>query len=81
MERLLASWQRDSGAKPPTNLKKWLKTNHYLPTDQAEIDADVENAAAMACRDGLSVKSDLVGLGLHIQDLGSVSGLPQRAPD
>ena len=79
--KLISSWQRDSAPKPPTNLKGWLKTNHHLPSDQEQIDDAVQNAAVAAHRDGLPVHSDLVQLGLHIQDLGSVSGFPQRPSD
>jgi ABC-type transport system involved in cytochrome c biogenesis ATPase subunit len=78
---LIGSWQRDSGLKPPTNLKKWLRTNHYLPSDQAEIDAAVQNAAVTSHRDGLLVHPDLVELGLRIEDLGSSSGFQERPTD
>lgn len=79
--KLIGSWQRDSASKPPTNLKQWLKTNHYLPSDPEQIDAAVLSATVKAYRDGLPVHSDLVELGLHFQNLGSVSALPPRAPD
>lgn len=74
--KLISSWKRDSANKPPTDLKQWLKTNHLLPDDQEQIDAAVQNAAVAAHRDGRHVPSDLMELGLHILDLGSVSGPP-----
>lgn len=70
-ERLLESWRRDAAPEEPKDLKKWLKTNHFLPTEEDQLNAAVESAAVAAHRGSLPLHPDLVGLGLRIQGLGS----------
>ena len=70
-ERVLESWRRDSAPEEPKDLKKWLKANHFLPTEEAQLNAAVESAAVAAHRGSLPLHRDLVDLGLRIQGLGS----------
>jgi ABC-type transport system involved in cytochrome c biogenesis ATPase subunit len=70
-ERVIARWRKDAAPEEAKDLKKWLKTNHLLPTEADRLNAAVESAAVAAHRDSLPLHPDLVGLGLRIQSLGS----------
>jgi AAA domain, putative AbiEii toxin, Type IV TA system len=70
-ERMIERWRRDAAPEHPKDLKKWLKTNHLLPTEEDQLNAAVESAAVAAHRGSLPLHADLVGLGLRIQRLGS----------
>lgn len=71
---LISRWRSDAAAKnkKASNIKKWLKQDGALTTDEKQLDQLVVDVAHRTAQAGQPIHEDLAQLGIRIRELAGV---------